>query len=154
MQICRYLGHGASGIYAIDYQDTPEPKMARNRNQSLLGMPEKCLGFGVDTTLPDAMWKQETYWLRNRWPRIIFESQDRWRLTLQHVIRDGVVIQQTVLDNLTDETLAIDYSIVLDVLIRGLDFTDSVYWFGRGNEIPEENYTKGAGPRIWLRETP
>jgi hypothetical protein len=143
MQISRYLGHGASGIYTIDYEKTPQPNMPEKRNQALLSMIESSQGFGPDTSLPGSEWEQRTYWLRNRWPRVIFQNSGEWELILQWAIRDNVVIQQCVLRNFTETILEIDYSIVLDVLIRELDFAKSFHSF---NDETNKDYVEGPGP--------
>jgi hypothetical protein len=61
------------------------------------------------------------------------------------MMKDGVVIQQSVIQNLTKEprrSLEFGHKFDLRVLIRDLDFVDPSYGF---NE-EYDNYTKGAEP--------
>ncbi|KAI7968186.1 hypothetical protein EIK77_010356 [Talaromyces pinophilus] len=117
--------------------------MPGKRSQHLLNMIENVEGFGFDVNLPPGDWEQKTYWLRNRWPRVVFENPGIWELTQQWVIRDNVVIQQFVFRNFTDSPLTINYSTVLRLLIRELNFANPDNSF---NNRTNENHDVGPGP--------
>ncbi|KAH8431614.1 uncharacterized protein LDX57_009271 [Aspergillus melleus] len=144
MQISRYLGHGESGIYAIDHAHTPEPNQYTKRRQGFLDMIDTSQGFGTDSGLPDSEWEHTTYWLRNRWPRVVFKRKDKWELTFQWVVWNNVVIHDLLWQNLTEnETIYVDVWTTLEILIRELDFVNSSHSF---NGETCSRYQKGPGP--------
>lgn len=116
--------------------------MPEKRNQHLLRMVENGEGFGLDPCFPDVNWEQRTQWLRNRWPRVIFENPGKWELTLQLAIRDNVVIQQLVLRNYSELPVDLQHSVFLDVLIRELDFVNHSEF----NYDTNKNHAEGPGP--------
>lgn len=63
-------------------------------------------------------------------------------------LKDGVVIQQTIIRNLTDKPLRFQHIFDFSVLIRELDFIDPSYKFNEeeGGETEDENYNEGLGP--------
>ncbi|PYI01675.1 hypothetical protein BO78DRAFT_433482 [Aspergillus sclerotiicarbonarius CBS 121057] len=144
VQISRCLGHGSSSIYAIDYNETSEPFRAKGRDRDLLGLIEDHRGFGPDFICPGDDFQVTTWWLRNRWPRVIFREEGKWELVQQWVIRNGVVIAQLVLNNLKDEELKLWYQTNLYILVRELDFVNSAHSFNKGEDAG--SVIEGAGP--------
>ncbi len=106
------------------------------------------IGFGKDVVPPSSNWKRSVSFLRDRWPRVVFVDES-YEIVLQWLVHDGVVIQQTTIQNLTNEPLTFQHTFDFDVLIRELDFIDPSYKFneeeGDGGE-DDENYKVGPGP--------
>ena len=142
MQFSRYLGAGSSSIFVAD-NNTWEPYMMSYRSDDLQRMARNGSGFGKDIIPDDDNWTNQTFFLRDRWPRLVF-SGDSWELVSQWMVKHGVVIQQSMIENLTDQPLKFKRTFDFQVLIRDLDFVNPSYPFNE--EIDGSPYTEGAGP--------
>jgi hypothetical protein len=142
MQFSRYLGPGRSSVFVADSENVEEPCNMVERGSTLQNMARIGWGFGKDIIMLDDNWTRQVSFLRDRWPRVVLSAND-WELVIQWMVKDGVVIQQSVMKNLTKECLEFELEFDLGVLIRDLDFVDRSYSF---NNERDNNYIEGAGP--------
>ncbi|KAJ5751748.1 hypothetical protein N7520_008665 [Penicillium odoratum] len=142
MQISQYLANGQSSMYTIDLDGTCEPALGTQRRSDLLEMSEYQYGFGADINIDfdSVSIEMTTGWLRNRWPRVLFEEKKKWKLVQQWVVWRGVVIQQLVLHNLQDKDLEVECVIKTGILIRDADFVNITREF---NKEETDNYEEG-----------
>jgi hypothetical protein len=144
----RYLDPGRSSVFVADCQDIWEPYMIDGRARQLQEKTRYGADFGKDIIPPTRNWKRSVSFLRDRWPRVVFVDDKIYEIILQWLVKDGVVIQQTIISNLTDKPLQFQHIFDFSVLIRELDFIDPSYKFNEegGGKTEDENYNEGPGP--------
>ena len=142
MQFSRYLGPGRSSVFVADSEGAEEPYFVADRGSYLEDMARYSWGFGKNIIMRDDNLTYQVSFLRDRWPRVVISGND-WKLVTQWMVKDGVVVQQSVIKNLTKEPLNFECEFDLRVLIRDLDFVNPAYDF---NEESDRHYTEGAGP--------
>jgi hypothetical protein len=142
MQFSRYLGPGKSSVFVADYEHMEKPCDMVDRDRILQSMVRYGWGFGKDITMPSDNWTRQVSFLRDRWPRVVLSANGR-ELVMQWMVKDGVVIQQSVIKNLTKERLEFGLEFDLGVLIRDLDFVNRLNGF---NNEGDNNHIEGAGP--------
>ncbi|CAI7654599.1 unnamed protein product [Penicillium bialowiezense] len=123
VQISQYLGYGRSGIVSMESSQTAEPYMLNSRKTALVRQLREMKGFGSEIWYPDYDSSPVVSWVQNKWPRIVFES-NRSKLVLQYAVKNGVVIQETFLENTSGEEMDVSLSAEFDILTRELDFLD------------------------------
>lgn len=90
----------------------------------------------------------EVGWVNWRWPRYQYScGPTRIKIFLQHMVHEGVVPQQFILENMTDQPVKVDpFDIESTVLIRDLDFVNDEYPFNKAKDNDENEYSYGLGP--------
>lgn len=143
MQFCRYLGPGRSSMFVVDHARTPEPVKVQPRGMRLRSMAQFGQGFGTDFSPPDYGWDHKVFFLRDRWPRIESTCDGRWKFVSQWMVKDGVVIQQSLITNTSNEDVEFEHQFDDRILIRELDFVDDAHSF---NKDGKKEHAGAAGP--------
>lgn len=116
----------------------------QKRTRDIQKLIENSQGFGPDILMPGNTndWSISTYWLRNRWPRVVIKDKNIWEAVVQWYVQDNVVIQSIACQNYSDDPLNLWCTTNLHVRIRQLDIADDSHSFNRG----DEPFAEGAGP--------
>ncbi|PYH42494.1 uncharacterized protein BP01DRAFT_394163 [Aspergillus saccharolyticus JOP 1030-1] len=144
VQISRYLGYGPSGFVSMDHKSMDEPYLGFFRRHTVLGMIEDEIGFGSGVLVGENDYEpSKASWIRNKWPRIVTKGEDRL-MVQSYYVKNGVVIQDTVIYNRSNKNLEVTPSVNFDILTRQLEYLDASNSFNEDNETSEWDGTQGA----------
>ena len=160
MQISRYLGVGPSSLIAVDDWSTEAPFYVEPRAQDFEDMILNNWGFGKDvgpTDADDPVITHKIQFLRDRWPRVTFSSEE-FEIELQWLVHDHVIIQRSIVRNKTDHPIKLKRWVQHHIAIRTLDFVEESPWNvtssalmqliqpSEGSTSVDDYYNTTAGP--------
>ncbi|KAJ4386031.1 hypothetical protein N0V93_008922 [Gnomoniopsis smithogilvyi] len=125
MQVTQFLGHGKSGLFSIDQEPTEEPYYVVDRAKALGEISESPFGAGYSYFFRMSAWPDvpptTIKWVSYRWPRFEWELEGK-KIVFQYYVHKGIVLQQLLFQNLSDEKWELDLAVVEKMAIRDLDF--------------------------------
>lgn len=143
VQCIKYFGVGTSGMFSLDQNTVDEPYMVCSRQESLQTAfrDRRWISYGLYFDNFEYDPPPKLRFVHDRWPRYEDES-DTFNVSIQWLIRDGVVLQQYVLTNKTDEEIEQPIRFLDRMKIRDQDYIDAHNSFNDS----EYGYATELGP--------
>lgn len=94
----------------------------------------------------------EVKWVNWKWPRYEYPRTDEGlRITIQYMVHEGIVLQQVIVQNLSDVSVELElpYKLQPELFIRDLDFMNPDYEFNnpfKSTEKDSKDYWYLPGP--------